>query len=159
MTYDRIVIMQAVDGALGAEVAEKVMRALPQWFELEEPLLEYVEAARTLPTFVAVEQSVDVGFLTLEAHTPEAAEIVAMGVLPDRHRHGIGRALVEAAVEYTRSRDVRLLQVKTLGPSHPSTHYARTRAFYESMGFLPLEETNAFWGADNPCLILVRPLA
>jgi len=47
-----LVITQTADGPLGAEVVETVMRALPQWFGLEEPLLEYVEAARTLPTYL-----------------------------------------------------------------------------------------------------------
>ena len=52
---------------------------------------------------------------------------------------------------------VRLLEVKTLGPSHPDAGYARTRHFYESHGFLPLEETE-LWGEGTPCLIMVKPL-
>jgi ribosomal protein S18 acetylase RimI-like enzyme len=135
------------------------MRALPQWFGLEQSLLDYVEAARTLPTFIAEEDSVHVGFLTLKLHTPQAAEILAMGVLPAAHRRGIGRALVEAATQYALSQSAHLLQVKTLGPSHPSENYARTRAFYESLGFLPMEETTTVWGEANPCLIMVKPLA
>ena len=35
----------------------------------------------------------------------------------------------------------------------------RTRAFYESVGFMPLEERNDIWGAGNPCLISVKPLS
>ena len=50
------------------------------------------------------------------------------------------------------------MQVKTLGPSHPSERYARTRTFYEALDFIPLEETTSFWGVGNPCLILVRVL-
>ena len=37
------------------------------------------------------------------------------------------------------------------------SNYARTRHFYEKMGFLPLEETD-LWGADTPSLIMVKPL-
>jgi hypothetical protein len=48
--------------------------------------------------------------------------------------------------------------VKTLGPSHPDVHYARTRSFYEALGFIGLEETTAFWGEANPCLIMVKAL-
>jgi hypothetical protein len=48
--------------------------------------------------------------------------------------------------------------VKTLGPSHPSEAFARTRRFYEALGFIPIEETTAFWGESNPCLILVKSL-
>lgn len=122
------------------------MRALPEWFGLEEPLLEYVEAARTLPTLVAAEGRRDVGFLTIRQHTPVSAEILAMGVLPDRHRRGIGRRLVEAGGGDVAADGGRLLQVKTLGPSHPDVHYARTRACYDALGFVALEETTAFWG-------------
>jgi hypothetical protein len=25
-------------------------------------------------------------------------------------------------------------------------------------GFLPLEETTVFWGEDDPCLVMVKPL-
>jgi GNAT superfamily N-acetyltransferase len=118
-----------------------------------------VQAAATLPTLVARHASLDVGFITLAGRTRAAFEIVAMGVLPDWHRRGIGRALVEAGVRLAKSRAARLLQVKTLGASHPSEAYARTRAFYDALGFLPLEETICVWGEANPCLILVKPLA
>jgi len=82
-----------------------------------------------------------------------------MEVLPDWHRRGIGRALVEEACRFALDQGVRLLQVKTLGRSHPSEHYARTRTFYETLGFIPLEETTSVWGPGNPCLILVRILS
>jgi GNAT superfamily N-acetyltransferase len=147
------------EGEANAVVAEAVMRALPQWFELEGGLLELVEAARTSPTFIATEEGADVGFLTLKRQTPRAAEIIAMGVLPNWHRRGIGRALVEEACRSALRQGLRLLQVKTLGPSHPSEQYARTRAFYEALDFIPLEETTSVWGPSNPCLILVRTLS
>jgi GNAT superfamily N-acetyltransferase len=134
------------------------MRALPEWFGLEEPLLAYVDAARTLPTLIASVPSGDVGFLTIKHHTSDSAEIVAMGVLPDRHRQGVGRELLEAAAADVAASGGRLLQVKTLGPSHPSGNYARTRSFYEALDFIALEETDAFWGEANPCLIMVKVL-
>ena len=63
-----------------------------------------------------------------------------------------------AAVESDlRARGGRLLQVKTLGASHPDAGYALTRRFYETQGFLPLEETD-LWGEGTPCLFMVKPL-
>ena len=82
-----------------------------------------------------------------------------MGVLPDRHRRGIGRALVEAAAADAAAQGTRLLHVEDAGPSHPSVGYARTRSFYEALGFIAMEETTAIWGEANPCLILVKTLA
>jgi hypothetical protein len=57
-----------------------------------------------------------------------------------------------------RAASAALLQVKTLGPSKPNEYYARTRAFYESMGFVPLEEFENIW-PGNPCLILVNQVS
>src|SRR5260370_41658399 len=81
-----------------------------------------------------------------------------MAVDRPAHRRGIGRALVEALERDLRSDGVRVLQVKTLGPSEPDAGYRRTRQFYESMGFEPLEEIVGLW-PGNPCLIMVKTLA
>ena len=66
--------------------------------------------------------------------------------------------MLEAIERDAREGGVRLLEVKTLGPSHPDPGYARTRRFYAKMGFLALEATN-LWGEDTPCLIMVKSLA
>ena len=73
-----------------------------------------------------------------------------MAVLPESHRQGAGRALLAAAEAYLSATAVEFLQVKTLGPSDPSEEYARTRAFYEAMGFVPLEELLDLWESGNP---------
>ena len=66
---------------------------------------------------------------------------------------------MERAVADLTASGVRLLQVKTLGPSGASEEYALdARAFYEAIGFLPLEERTDIWGPANPCLIMVKPL-
>jgi GNAT superfamily N-acetyltransferase len=75
----------------------------------------------------------------------------------DHHGQGVGAAMVQAVEEDARKRGVQLLEVKTLGASHPDEGYARTRLFYERAGFLALEETD-LWGEENPCLFMVKPL-
>jgi ribosomal protein S18 acetylase RimI-like enzyme len=131
-----------------------VLAALPGWFGIEEAVERYVREVAELPTF-AVERD---GFLALKQHTDAAAEIYVMGVRPESHRRGIGTALLEAAEAFLRGREVEYLQVKTLGPSHPSEHYAATRSFYAARGFRPLEELTAIWGEANPCLVMVKHL-
>jgi ribosomal protein S18 acetylase RimI-like enzyme len=131
-----------------------VLAALPGWFGIEEAVERYVREVAELPTF-AVERD---GFLSLKLHTDAAAEIYAMGVRPQSHRRGIGTALLEAAEAFLRGREVEYLQVKTLGPSHPSEHYAATRSFYAARGFRSLEELTAIWGEANPCLVMVKHL-
>src|SRR5262249_54767667 len=86
-----------------------------------------------------------------------AAEIYLMAVDRASHRCGVGRALVEALERDLRADGVRLLQVKTLGPTDPDVGYQGTRQFYTSLGFEPLEELVGLW-PGNPCLIMVKTL-
>lgn len=51
------------------------------------------------------------------------------------------------------------LSVKTLSEAHPDLSYAKTRRFYRAVGFEPFQEFGALWGADLPCLVLVKRLA
>ncbi|HZT84253.1 MAG TPA: coenzyme F420-0:L-glutamate ligase [Gaiellaceae bacterium] len=146
-------VVEIADPAERSRIAEAVLRDLPEWFGIEEAVAAYIRAAATLPTF-AVEP--DIGFLSLKRHTPRAAEVYVMGVRRKQHRRGLGRALVGAAESWCRAHAVRYLQVKTLGPSRPDPEYDATRAFYEAMGFVALEELHGLWDEDNPALLLVK---
>jgi GNAT superfamily N-acetyltransferase len=137
--------MSVVEVELPAErsrLCEHVLRDLPDWFGIEEATAAYIS---------------DDALLSLKLHTPRAAEVFVMGVRRARHGQGLGTALLRAAEEYLLARNVEYLQVKTLGPSHPDGGYARTRAFYEARGFVPLEELHDLW-ETNPCLLLVKRL-
>lgn len=136
---------------------ETILRALPDWFGIEESLQMYVRDTQRYPTAIAEHAGEAVGFVTWRRHFPESAEIHCLAVLKQLHRRGIGRQLVEHVAATVRSAGARVLQVKTLGPSRPDANYARTRAFYFGLGFVPLEEFPDLW-PGNPCLILVRSL-
>ena len=115
-----------------------------------------MESADTHPTVVATVDGRDCGILTLRVHTPYAAEIVVMGVVPELHRDGIGRAMLAAAETWLAERDVTYLQVKTLSPRSADEGYVATRAFYFGCGFLPLEEMPDLWGRDSPALQMIK---
>ena len=68
----------------------------PRGSAIPDSVAAYVAAADTQPTVVATLDGRDCGILTLRVHSPYAAEIVVMGVLPEHHRTGIGRALLAA---------------------------------------------------------------
>jgi coenzyme F420-0:L-glutamate ligase / coenzyme F420-1:gamma-L-glutamate ligase len=146
-------VIEVTDPAERSRIAEAVLRDLPEWFGIEDSTRKYIEDAAALPT-LAVEP--DLGFACLEQHTPRAAEVHVMGVRRQQQRRGIGRALVAAAERWCRARGIRYLQVKTLGPSRPDPGYGATRAFYEAVGFVALEELHGLWSHDNPTLILVK---
>lgn len=150
------VTLSPVDEA--GPVAERILRALPAWFGIEEATLEYIRDAHANPTFVADDGGEAVGFLTLVVHTAYAAEIHVMGVLPSYHRHGVGRQMVAVAEAYLRRQGIAYLQVKTLNDTHLDEGYARTRQFYLAMGFRPLEVFPDLWGPHNPCLQLIKAL-
>lgn len=139
---------------------ERLLRSLPDWFGIEQSNREYVDDARRLPTYAVRDPADDtvIGILLLKQHFPGAAEVHLMAVDPAHHRHGVGRALIRAAEADLRADGVRFLQVKTLGESRPNEHYARTREFYLSLGFTPLEEFLGLWDEGNPCLLLVKSL-
>jgi len=143
----------------------RLLKMLPDWFGIESSNAGYVAAAATLPTYLAWPAGEGrrtdrepVGVLLANRHFPAAAEIHLMAVEPQLRRRGVGRALVEALERDLAADEVRLLQVKTLGPSYSDVGYAQTRQFYEGMGFEPLEEITGLW-PGNPCLIMVKVLA
>lgn len=98
-----------------------------------------------------------VGFITVSRHFRASAEIYCMAVHPEHHRRGVGKALVRFVEGQLVREGARFLQVKTLGPSRPCAAYERTRRFYKSMAFVPLEEFKDLW-PGNPCLVLVKSL-
>ena len=148
--------------ALGLSGAvEPILRALPQWFGIEESTRMYIRAADDHPTILAVDTErahQPIGFLTLLRHSADAAEVYAMGVLPEYHRQGVGRALTNAAERSLRAMGVTFLQVKTLSDKHPDLGYQKTRAFYLARGFRLLEEFPDLWGPQSPCWQLVKML-
>jgi ribosomal protein S18 acetylase RimI-like enzyme len=150
--------------ALGLSASvEPILRALPQWFGIESSVQMYVQHAGQHPTLLAMnsdhgENAPPVGFLTVMKHSPAAAEIYVMGILPACHRKGIGRALVRAAEDHLRAEGIKFLQVKTLSDEHPDEGYKKTRAFYKAMGFTLLEEFPDLWGPLNPCWQLIKKI-
>ena len=148
-------VVEVESPAERSRLATAVLRALPEWFGIEEATRAFIDDVAGLPTFAAEDGA---GFLSLRRHGSRAAEIHVMGVLPDRHREGVGRALVLAAEAWCAESGVELLQVKTLAKAHPSAHYARTRAFYEALGFVPLEVFPEQWRPGSPALQLVKPV-
>ena len=145
-------VVEVEDPGERSRIAELVLRELPEWFGIDEATQSYIDAAATLTTFAVG----DAGFLCLKRHFPETAEIFVLGVRRDAHRQGIGRTLVRAAEAWCAANGVAYLQVKTLAHTKDDANYARTRAFYDAVGFTPLEIFPELWDPRNPALQLVK---
>jgi ribosomal protein S18 acetylase RimI-like enzyme len=129
---------------------------LPTWFGIPAAVEDYVARADRLPTVIASLGDRDVGLLTLVRHSPYAAEVYVMAVLPQLHRRGIGKALLGHAEGVLAAEGVEFLQVKTLAPSKSDEGYDRTRAFYRANGFRALEEFPDLWDSENPALQMIK---
>lgn len=141
------------------ELCNRMLRALPDWFGIEQAIVEYVAAVATMPTFVAKRDGQEIGFLSIKQHFPHTAEAYVLGVLPQHHRSGAGRAMFAAAESWLQSQGVRFLLVKTLAPTAKSEHFDRTREFYQAIGFVPLEIFPMLWSERNPCLLMIKSLS
>jgi len=149
-----------------AAICDNILRQLPNWFGIEESIVDYVAGVMNRPFYCAFDGVVGretsthqpIGFVSLLVHNPHTAEIYVMGILEQCHRQGVGRELVEACENYCKTNGMEFLTVKTLAESHPDPYYKKTRQFYEAMGFKPLEVFPLLWDENNPCLFLVKYL-
>ena len=139
-------------------ISEKILRALPNWFGIEKETLNYIRHAQEMPMLTAFRDEKIAGFASLKVHNSSTGEIYVMGVLPECQWSGIGKILIQACEHFLSLQKLQFMTVKTLGPSREDQFYARTRRFYERMGFHRLEEFKSLWGEGNPCLFMVKPL-
>jgi GNAT superfamily N-acetyltransferase len=135
----------------------RVFETIPDWFGIPASNEKYLGDLLELPAWSALEGDEVVGFASVREHFAQSAELEVLAVRRDRHRAGIGRALVAACELWLRGRGVIWLHVKTLAASDPDPGYRRTRAFYRALGFFPLFEAE-LWGPANPTLVSVRQL-
>ncbi|MBS5933771.1 MAG: GNAT family N-acetyltransferase [Clostridiales bacterium] len=151
-------IKKIVDKEEKARIADEILHMLPDWFGIEESTQEYIRESKSMPFLGAYEDETAVGFLAIKEASPYAAEIYVMGIQPQYHRSGIGKQLFDACYQWCREHNIEYLQVKTLDYSNGDTYYAKTRCFYESMGFRPMECFKTLWDEWNPCLIMIQAI-
>lgn len=151
------IIVRRLSKGRGA-LCERILRSLPGWFGIEFAITDFRREADRRPFFAATYKGETAGFLSLKVHNQRAAEVLAMGVLPDLHRRGIGKRLLLKAERYASGRGIEYLTAKTLSSSRRNRPYAQTRRFFDALGFCPVEEFKELWGPGNPCLFLVKRL-
>jgi len=140
------------------KIAREILQALPDWFGIEAATEEYVKTSKNLPFFAVYHDDQAVGFIVLKLHNPYTAEIYVMGILKKYHRRGLGKVLVGEAEKYCLVNKMEYLSVKTLDASRENEAYDKTRRFYESVGFKPLEVFPTLWDESNPCLFMAKYL-
>lgn len=144
------------DEELKSNITNLILRQLPQWFGIEQAIVEYVDKVKETIFYVAYNNDKPIGFISLKVNNEYTTEIYAMGILKEYHNKGIGKRLVEEVVNYSQEKRYKFLMVKTLGESHPDKNYKNTREFYKKAGFYPIEEIKEIWGEQSPCLLMIR---
>lgn len=141
-----------------AALCREVLDVLPEWFGLPDAKAAYVAASTQMPMLAGRLDGEAVAFVSLKPHTEFSVELYVLGVKRGFHRRKVGSALIDAAEHFARGQGRRFLTVKTLAPIVTDPNYAATRSFYETMGFLPIEIFPTLWDADNPCMLMIKPL-
>ena len=140
-------------------VCRAILATLPTWFGVPPSVEDYVAVADRSSTVIASLDGHDVGLVTVVSHSPYAAEIYVMAVRPEHHRRRIGHRLLRSVEDALARTGVEFLQVKTLSARHPDPGYEKTRAFYLSYGFRPLQEFPDLWGPESPALQMIKTVA
>ena len=111
-----------------------LIASLPEWFTPQAVAQVRAEAADQRG-FVATDNiGAVVGFILWDEEANQI-EIKWTAVAPDRHRQGIGTALMARFLERAREAGAHRVRVATLAATVDYEPYARTRAFYETCGF------------------------
>jgi ribosomal protein S18 acetylase RimI-like enzyme len=140
-------------------LARQILENLPDWFGRKHARENYISEAKHLPMFAVFDTDANaIGFLSIKQHSNVTVEAYVLGVLPNKHRQGIGRSLFAYAERHLVDNGVRYLTVKTLAATNSDPNYANTRRFYEAIGFEPLEIFPTLWDSGVPCLFMVKPL-
>lgn len=149
-------IKELLHSAEKSAVCEDILRQLPDWFGIDAAIMDYVEQSKNLIFYAAFDNHKPIGFVSIKNHNKYTAEMYVMGILKDYHRQGIGRRLINSCENYCKATKRTFLTVKTLDELRANKSYEKTRLFYLSMGFLPLEVFPLLWGKENPCLFLAK---
>ena len=132
------------------QVAKRILADLPEWFGIPESTQQYIEAAGNQLCLLAQNAHGYIGFMSL-IETAESFEIDCMGVFKCYHNQGVGLSMMSTLKEFVRQKEKSALLVKTLSEGHPSIEYAKTRTFYEKMGFMKCHYLD-IWSEGLPCL-------
>ena len=152
-------IREITDSGKKSAYTRAILESLPDWFGKKESLEEYVEQVREFPYWAAFDaEGKCLGFFSAKMHYGHTGDIFVCGVLPEYHHMGIGKALYHTTERFFIKEGCKYVIVETLSDKADYEPYARTRRFYESVGFEPLITLTEMWDENNPCLIMIKPL-
>ena len=151
-------IIEISDNAKKAEYTNSILRKLPDWFGIEEAIVEYVNTVYRYPYWAAFKNDNCIGFFSGLIHYDRTGEIYVCAIDPEYHGKGIGTLLYKETEKYFVKNGCEYAIVKTLSEKNPDANYAKTREFYIKMGFKELITLTEAWDEWNPCLIMIKKI-
>jgi GNAT superfamily N-acetyltransferase len=121
-----------------SSLCHKITADLPEYFGLPEVNEHYIEGVTNRDNFAAIIEGEEVGLISIDFPYPGNANIYWMGIMAQYHGQGIGKKLIESAINYAVEKGATTTTVETIAPSEADENYLRTYKFYESQGFKPL---------------------
>lgn len=134
-----------------------ILKQLPEWFEIEESILNYAEESKHSHFWSYTENDKHLGFIMMKETSPYTVEITVMGVLKEYQRRGIGENLFKSLYNFAKENKYEFIQVKTV-KAGKYKNYDRTNSFYKKIGFKELECIENLWDINNPCQIYIMSI-
>lgn len=150
-------IKYITDKQLKKEICSNILRRLPEWFSLEEGILQYAEECKDYSFWAYVENDEYVGFAALKETSSYTVEIAVMGVVSEYQNKGIGSKLFKSCYSFAKENGYEFIQVKTVKKGKYKS-YDLTNSFYIKLGFKELECIDNLWDKNNPCQIYVMSI-
>lgn len=113
-------IQEVTDQLEKSVICNSILHALPNWFGVEESIVDYSNKVKSMPFFAAYHNKKPIGFIAMHVHNKYTCEICVMGILSEYHRHGIGKKLIALCESYCIKNEHKFLTVKTLDESRSS---------------------------------------
>ncbi len=151
-------VKEEKDPTKKSDICECILRSLPEWFGIENAIIDYIEGVKDKLFLTIYVKGIPVGFISMKEYNEYTSEIYLLGIAKELHGRGLGKRLFDAVERRMREQKKKFISVETLGGSHPDENYKHTRKFYRAIGFYPLEELTTLWDEKNPCLAMVKPL-
>lgn len=135
----------------------EIARSLhPRWFS-ELGIRDIARDLQVEKGLIAEDEQT-VGFVVYRAKDGRA-ELSWIGVRPEFHRRGIGRALMNALEKLLVQGGSRILEVSTVAATIADEFYARTRSFYHAVGFSDVQIDLKWYPSGDDRLLLRKRLS
>ncbi len=132
----------------------QLVKDLPEWFN-KAGLKAMERDLRGEKTFVAVEDSHVLGFVTLKPVSDKALEILWLAVRRELRGKGIGTEMLRFVERWAEERNFEILVVKTSGDLSYKP-YDETRRFYEKNGFVRIALIDPYPGWGEEAMVYVK---